>query len=113
MPTYIASFEHEGTRYYFDYSTVVDAPVSELMTRAEYEGYYRRRWCRRGMQELPARLARTDVTGSSAMATETFDELVGCNRAGPNDKRLTVGEFLALASVAHAQAMKRAARVGR
>ena len=60
MATYICSFERASTRYYFDFSTVVDAPTTHAMTLAEYEHYYRQRYGEEGMRELPARLERAD-----------------------------------------------------
>lgn len=94
MPQYIGSFVHEGERWYFDYSTIVDAPVSVAMTLTEYRGYYRKKHGTEGMDGLPARLVRADSKGCSSMDGDTLDDMLRCNRAGKGEKHLKVKQVL-------------------
>lgn len=96
MPTYICSAEREGVRYYFDYSTVVDAPTTGAMTRREYESYYRSKYGEANTESLLSRLARADARGTSSMLHANLADILSSNRAGPNEERLTVDQVVDL-----------------
>ena len=67
---------------YVEWSTVVDAPVTFVQTRAEMLA----------AGEDPDRLDRADRQGHSYvdMGYESAEELVSCNRAGPKESSLTI-----------------------
>lgn len=84
MPRYIAKL---GDDAYVDWSTVVDAPVSWVLTR----GAAVAEWSK-------DRVARADQNGTSILdrypTGQTPDEIVRGNRAGPGESELTVAEIL-------------------
>lgn len=97
MPNHIVRLEDR----YFEYSTVVDAPVSHPMTREEFRAYYyspesAHRW-RPPDEELDERLARVDAKGTSSMHDASAEDTIRCNRAGPNEDELTIEQLRAWA----------------
>lgn len=77
-----------GEDQYLEWSSVVDAPVTLLMPKAEAV----RLWGE-------ARVKRADKRGHSYQDAymnerETPEELISCNRAGPNEETLTLPAFL-------------------
>lgn len=96
MPTYICRFEHGGTPYYFDFSTVVDAPVSCAMKLREYKRYYFDKYGSEGMRDLPGRLARADAKGTSSISDKDLRDTVSFNRAGPKEGHVGVKKLLAM-----------------
>jgi hypothetical protein len=93
MPSYIVKLEHEGTPFYLEWSTIVDAPVSCGMTLEELQEYIRNRYGDEGLRQLPDRLARVEATGCSAM-NDDLAGLLACNRAGDGETELTKDEIV-------------------
>ncbi len=79
--------------YDVEWSTVVDAPVTFGVKRDEFLAYYREQYGKVGMEELPQRLERVEKYGTSSWDRETPEDLFICNRAGPDEKKLTVSEI--------------------
>jgi hypothetical protein len=80
MPRYIC--HHEGM--FFEWSTVVDAPVTYGMNREAFETYYAEEYGRSRMHELPERMERAERTGTSCMlGYDSLESLMAFNRAGP------------------------------
>ena len=79
--------------YYFEYSTIPDAPVTFGMKREEFEEYYRSEYGNSGMEELKTRMLRVDEKGTSFFSDKSAGEILSCNRAGPKEKRLTIDEI--------------------
>lgn len=79
---------------YFEFSTVVDEPVTFLMTKTEFKKYYREQYGEVGMRGLPERLARADETGTSCRE-RSFAEMIRCNVYGPDGENLNEEEFKA------------------
>lgn len=88
MPRFICKLEG----LYFEWSTIVDAPVTRGMTLDEFRAYYRDEYGRGDMELLGERLARVEATGTSAHG-RTLDEVFECNRAGPNETCATKAEI--------------------
>jgi hypothetical protein len=96
MPLYIV--HHKGA--YNFYSTIVDAFFFEsALTLEQVEEYTISQYGKVGLGELPKRLDRARKTGCSAHHLD-LRECLTCNRAGPNEDRLTydqcIAEFLTL-----------------
>lgn len=91
---------HEG--HFFDWSTIVDAPVTSAMTREEYEDFYRERHGSEGMRELPARLERAMKNGTSCVDgyCSSLESLVVGNRAGPGEGEATLAQVLEIVGIA-------------
>lgn len=80
---------------YLEWSTVTDAPRTYGMTLAELREHIRFERGEDGLAALPERLARVEATGTSSQDVVTVDELIECNRAGPNERELTKTELIA------------------
>lgn len=91
MPKFIAKL---GDDKYCEWSTVVDAPVSMIFTMEQFRRYYRRQYGEASMEELPKRLARAEETGCSALSGCTAEDLIRCNRAGPDESELTLEQII-------------------
>lgn len=93
MPHYIIKVDHKGTPKYLIWSTIVDAPITYGMTRGEFEQFYATQYGRRGIEDLPERLARCDENGCSSF-DETLRQLIRGNRAGDKERTLTLDEII-------------------
>lgn len=84
MGRYIAKL---GDDAYVDWSTVIDAPVSWVYTRAEAVAAW-----------SEDRIARADRNGTSILdgypAGNTPEEIVAGNRAGEHESEISVDEIL-------------------
>ena len=85
MPRYILKLEN----WYFEWSTIVDAPITYGMTLDEFKEYYRMEYGNRGMGTLSERLERVEESGTSAVPTQTANQLIQFNRAGNNEENLS------------------------
>ena len=85
----------DGADYYLEWSSVVDAPVTDGMLLEEFEAYYCCRYGHSSMDGLVERLARVNETGTSDMVSrEDVTTWLVVNRAGDNERRLTVDEIV-------------------
>ena len=89
MPSFIVKL-HD---HYFEYSTIVDAPVTFGMLLPDFEAYYRERYGSEGMAELPERMARVEHSGTSALGDMSSEKLMSGNKAGSNEANLTLDEL--------------------
>lgn len=96
MSIVICSFERAGVRYYFDYSTLTNAPTTCAMKLREYKRYYFDRHGPGSMSELAAHLQRADVTGTSAPHARDLRATIATNCAGPRAGYLGVQKLLDL-----------------
>lgn len=81
-------------RYYLEWSTVCDAPLTWGMTRAQLKELLVDRGD--GDVVVESRLARVDKNGSSCIAGGPWsaDDVVLSNRAGPNESNLSKAELV-------------------
>lgn len=91
MPRYIC--HHDGK--FFEWSTVVDAPVTHAMTREDFEEHYRFQYGREAMRKLPERVGRAIAHGCSAVPSMSLAELFAGNRAGDDETEATFDEIIA------------------
>ncbi|CAN5356861.1 hypothetical protein BH09VER1_BH09VER1_28860 [soil metagenome] len=61
---------------YFEWSTVVDAPVTRGMTLTQLEAYVLEEEGKRGLAGLPERLERVERNGTSALIPTTLEDLL-------------------------------------
>lgn len=79
---------------YMEWSTIVDAPVTNGMTLEEFVKYYMGKYGVRGMDALGERLDRVEKFGHSALGPSmTLTELLEHNHAGKNEECLTEDEI--------------------
>ena len=97
MGRFIIKLHDEGTDYYLEWSTVVDAPVTYGLTRQEFEEYYRKQYGQVGMDGLADRMTRVDRVGTSSCLSwhKSADDHLSGNRAGPDETEATRDEILA------------------
>jgi hypothetical protein len=77
------------------YTTVADGACYEhALTREQLEEVIRFEGGARAVAELPKRLERAHKTGCSSVDGTTLEECIAGNRAGENEARLTVEEFV-------------------
>ena len=79
---------------YLEWSTIVDAPVTELMTLEEFETHYRYQYGQEGMDGLPRRMKRVEDRGNSFFGGMTNDDIIRHNRAGEGETKLTREEII-------------------
>ena len=79
---------------YLIWSTVVDAPTTELMTLEDFEAYYRDQHGRHGMEGLPHRMERVEAKGNSFFDNMTNDDVICGNRAGEDETELTKEQII-------------------
>src|SRR5262245_2894012 len=91
MPRYLVKLDDDA---YVEWSTVVDAPVTHVVTRAETIRWNQRQGCT--LPEAQERTARTDKNGHSAMwfSPESTEQLIAGNRAGEGESELSLAEIL-------------------
>lgn len=86
MPKFIIKIKE----HYLIWSTIVDAPIIYGMTLDELTEYIKEEYGNSGLRELPARLARVNLNGTSSIQPYTPEDLVLYNRAGPNETHLSL-----------------------
>lgn len=95
MPRYICKvIDLDKKEYYFEWSTVVDAPVTFGMSLEEFKEYYKERYGLEGLKGLPERLERVEEKGTSSRVDESVQTLFEHNRAGPNESCFTFEEIV-------------------
>ncbi len=83
-------------KWYFEWSTVVDAPITYRMTLKQLIKYIKDEYGRTGLEELPSRLKRVEKQGISFLANVSVDEFIEFNRAGKNETSITKEEIIKL-----------------
>lgn len=82
--------------YYFEYSTVVDAPVTWGMTLKDFEAYYLFEYGRSSIEDFIERMKRVEEKGTSSLTEDGAESTMEYNCAGPNGKNLTTDEIYKL-----------------
>ncbi len=77
---------------YFEWSTIVDAPVTCGMTLGELNEYIQETYGKSGTDELPSRMSRVFMRGTS-FHNMTLDDVISGNRAGEHEACLTADEI--------------------
>lgn len=95
MGRYICKVNEGGRDYYFEFSSVVDAPVTFGMSREEFEKYYREEYGNSSMGfEFEDRMKRVEEKGTSSRLHDSAEELLRHNRAGMDETCLTVPQLI-------------------
>lgn len=81
---------------YFEWSTIVDAPLTYGMTLDEFTNYYRGTYGTEGLATLPERLTRVEAKGCSSLLHTSIDDLIAWNRAGEDEAVATRAELIAM-----------------
>lgn len=78
---------------YFVWSSVVDAPITYGMTKEELKTFIKDEEGNQGLENLDLRLARVDAKGTSSMIHNSLEEQISFNRAGEDEKCLTLDQI--------------------
>lgn len=89
MPTFIVKLED----YYFEYSTICDAPVCWGMPLEKFKRYYKKKYGTSGMYNYEERMKRVEQFGTSEYGEKSVNGTLNSNRAGPDEKKLTLKEI--------------------
>ena len=79
--------------YYFEYSTIADAPTTLGMTLADFKEYYKQMYGLDGMRNLKERLLFVEKYGTSRRFMSSTDEVLAGNRTGPEEATLSIEEI--------------------
>ena len=83
-----------GENQYMCWSSIVDAPVSEILTREEMIEFMVEDATRASQREAKESIASADERGVSGYGPlETVEELIENNRAGENEACITLDEI--------------------
>lgn len=95
MPRYIVKIKDEETDEdpYMEWSTVVDAPTSNLYPLDIFMEWYEWRY-NAPSNELSERLVRVEETGTSSQLGDTAKTLIEGNRAGEKESELSLKELI-------------------
>jgi hypothetical protein len=93
MGTIVVKFPHPE-RPYVEWSSIVDAPITRGMSVDELRAYVKEQYGNEGLRELPARLRRCEIDGTSSLRRESAEEVILCNRAGQGETRLTMAQIV-------------------
>ncbi len=77
------------------WSTVVDSPITWVMTRDELTEHIREQEGLSGLEALLGRMRRVEEKGTSFLRYASRDSLLVCNRAGPDESELGSWEEIA------------------
>ena len=78
---------------YFDWSSVVDAPITNSMTKKELETYHREEYGRAYHRDnFEIRMKRVEETGTSVIG-QNLNQVLILNRAGDHEEELTEEEI--------------------
>ena len=78
---------------YFEWSSVVDAPVTYGMNKKELKEYIKSEYGNQGLKELPQRLKRVKEKGSSWASGEDLKDTIDFNRAGEHEEQISKEEI--------------------
>lgn len=96
MPRMICKLTDPKTKtdYYFEWSTVVDAPVTFGQSLEDFKEYYRNEYGQSSVRDFEDRMKRVEAKGTSSQIYDNVDELISGNRAGDDETELTKEEIL-------------------
>ena len=80
----------------FEWSSIVDAPITYGMDLDELHDYIRCEYARDGVSQLNARLGRVRKCGTSFIGHKCLEDSVLPNRAGKNEEELTIDQIYEL-----------------
>ncbi len=84
---------HQGA--FLEWSTVIDAPITFAMAEGELREYLAREYGQSDLALLDERIARAVSQGTSCISPPyNFDDIVSCNRAGPDETELSRDQLI-------------------
>lgn len=93
MPRYLIRAETPEGERFWEWSTIVDAPVTYAMTEEQLREWHLEEYGRRGSTGIDGRIDRARETGTSGYGM-TREDVISHNRAGPNETHATLEEIM-------------------
>ena len=81
---------------YFEWSTIVDAPVTYGMTLDELREYIKEEYGNEGLEQLPQRLERVKQHGTSEYLCKSVEDICTVNHAGENEECISLEQIYEL-----------------
>lgn len=78
---------------YFEWSTIIDAPVTNGMDKEKLKEYITNEYGNSGLRKLPFRLERVEEKGASWASYHDLDYTLTANRAGEDEKCISKDEI--------------------
>lgn len=94
MGRVIVAVDHGEARYYMEWSSVVDAPITRGMRLTEFLDHFRAEYGQTGMRQLADKLDRANRYGTSCLRPTSFDEYIAGNHAGLHGTEATRGQIV-------------------
>lgn len=99
MPRYICHF----AGLFFEWSSIVDAPVSPIMTSEEFSEYYKQEYGNQDWQQnFGQRANRAVMYGTSSQYPMSLQAMISGNHAGPDGSELSFPQVIDLVLSARA-----------
>jgi len=87
----ICKIPHEGKDYYLVWSTICDSFITYGLELEEFTEWMREEEGNRYMEDThPGRMERVEKYGTSSRMDSSVEEVIGCNRCGPREKRISM-----------------------
>ena len=94
MPHYILRIKTTKGPRYIDWSTIVDAPVSDALSRAQIKAHWKRFYGVDASADIAERLKDADKYGTDCLDHSTIEQVIAGNRAGPRESELTLAQII-------------------
>lgn len=94
MGRFLIKLNDKKKSYYMEWSTVVDAPTTYGLSLRELKSYIKDEYGNEGLRDLPMRLERIKEHNHSLYSKETVNELIRGNRAGKNERKISVKQII-------------------
>lgn len=94
MAKYIVKIPHNGKDYYLLWCTIMDAPATHGGSLTALKNYYHIEYGEKAFLDLSDSLERVEAKGVSSLIHDSFDELIKFNRAGDDEKELTMQQII-------------------
>jgi hypothetical protein len=91
MPKFLIKLADEK---FCEWSTISDAPASTISTKKDMADYLLEEYGNSNYEQQLVRLERCEKTGTSALDGSTMENIVSGNRAGENEKELSIEEII-------------------
>jgi hypothetical protein len=81
-------------KWYLEWSTIVDAPVTYGMSKEETYNFYKEKYGNTGLRDFERDIEECDKRGTCYRDGYTLDNILSCNRAGPKETEYTKEEII-------------------
>lgn len=94
MPHYILKIATPRGPGYLDWSTIVDAPASEILSRAAIKRHWIQTYGTNASRDIEQRLKDADQHGTDHPDRLSVRSVIEGNRAGPHESELSLAQIV-------------------